>query len=210
MSLGISQLIEQIQFSVPPAIMFLFLLIFSVVAIILAVVSLAVVSSLKKALAATAAVKEKEPEQPGVVEKPREEAVEERMPESREVEEEKKIPEVKVSPNSVAALRELASNLNLNAILFFNLAGLPIESYNIRDASNIAASLAEFIHTLRRFGFPDDVIRVSNGVNVYILLVKRIEDLEIYALVVGGTELEMGDLKSVLNQLLTTMLGENT
>ena len=209
MSLGISQLIEQIQFSVPPAIMFLFLLMFSVVAIILAVVSLAVVSSLKKALAATAAVKEKEPEQPGVVEKPREEAVEERMPESSGVGE-RKIPEVKVRPNSVAALRELASNLNLNAILFFNLAGLPIESYNIRDASNIAASLAEFIHTLRRFGFPDDVIRVSNGVNVYILLVKRIEDLEIYALVVGSTELEMGDLKSVLNQLLTTMLGENT
>jgi len=190
----LSQLTLQAPLSLP--ILMLLSLALSVAAIILSVVSLLVSLTTRRRLAAAAQVKEAET-----------------RAEATPVKEIEIIPEVQptaVSQPAVEPLQSLAKTLNLQSILFFNLAGLPIDHYNVKDENTVAASLAEFLHMLRRFGFPTDVINLRNGGNqAYIMMVDKLGDVEVYALTVGRAEgaAHEEEVKTLLRQALSMIIG---
>ncbi len=115
--------------------------------------------------------------------------------------------ELNISSTSYS-IESIAANLGVSSILFFNLAGLPITHYNVKDPEHMAASLAEFIHTLRRLGFPTEVISLSNGIRTYIIGVHELGDIKIYALVIGKTDMKatVKELRASLKDLIVNMI----
>jgi len=110
------------------------------------------------------------------------------------VEEGKKAPEeaevIKIS-GGFESLGDLATLTGMDSIFLFNLSGLPVDSYNMKEGERVAASLADFILTLRRLGFPADTIILKNGLKALLLTVKKVGDMEVCALMVGKPEVEV-------------------
>ena len=89
------------------------------------------------------------------------------------------------------SLGDLATLTGMDSIFLFNLSGLPVDSYNMKEGERVAASLADFILTLRRLGFPADTIILKNGLKALLLTVKKVGDMEVCALMVGKPEVEV-------------------
>jgi len=108
--------------------------------------------------------------------------------ETKEAPEEAEV--IKIS-GGFESLGDLATLTGMDSIFLFNLSGLPVDSYNMKEGERVAASLADFILTLRRLGFPADTIILKNGLKALLLTVKKVGDMEVCALMVGKPEVEV-------------------
>ena len=122
-----------------------------------------------------------------VVEKAVEEAPEKPV---KEPVEEEPAEVIKIS-GGFESLEDLATLTGLDSIFLFNLSGMPIDSYNMKEEEHVAASLADFISTLEKLGFPAEVVILKNGMKALLLKVKRIGDVEVCALMIGKPEIEV-------------------
>jgi len=102
-----------------------------------------------------------------------------------------KEPEVIKISGGFESLADLATLTGMDSIFLFNLSGLPVDSYNMKEGERVAASLADFILTLRRLGFPADTIILKNGLKALLLTVKKVGDMEVCALMVGKPEIDV-------------------
>ena len=126
------------------------------------------------------------------VERAPEKRIEEVVKEGKEaVEAEAKEAEVIKISGGFESLGDLATLTGMDSIFLFNLSGLPVDSYNMKEGERVAASLADFILTLRRLGFPADTIILKNGLKALLLTVKKVGDMEVCALMVGKPEVEV-------------------
>ena len=106
------------------------------------------------------------------------------------------------------SLGDLATLTGMDSIFLFNLSGLPVDSYNMKEGERVAASLADFILTLRRLGFPADTIILKNGLKALLLTVKKIGDMEVCALMVGKPEVEVDvdEVKELLQAYVSDLI----
>ncbi len=174
----------------------LILLLIVIVAIVLAIVSLAstllVVRKLSEITAGKPVERPKRPaEKPKTVEKP---------------EEEKAEGEVIRIAGGFESLEEFALLMGVDSAFLFSLSGMAIDSYNMKEEENVAASLAEFVLTLRKLGFPTETVTLKNGMQTLILSVQKVGDMEIYALMLGKSDLKI-DIEEA-RQLLQTYVSD--
>ncbi len=111
---------------------------------------------------------------------------------------------VRVS-GGVESLQEIAYLLGVDTVFLFNLSGMAIESHGMKNEDEVAASLAEIIHTLNRHGFPTDNITLKDGANTTIISVKKVGDMEIYALMVGKDTPNVEEARRLLDEYLTNL-----
>jgi len=106
------------------------------------------------------------------------------------------------------SLEDLATLTGMDSIFLFNLSGLPVDSYNMKEGERVAASLADFILTLRRLGFPADTIILKNGLKALLLTVKKVGDMEVCALMVGKPEVEVdvNEVKELLQAYVSDLI----
>gem|GEM_PF-1359134 len=106
------------------------------------------------------------------------------------------------------SLEEISSTLAVNSIFLFNLAGMPIEAYNIKEEDKLAAILADILASLRKNGFPTETISIKDSVQGYILSVTQVGEMEVYALVLGGAEtvLDVEEARQLLKDYVTSMI----
>ena len=173
----------------------LILLLIVIVAIVLAIVSLAstllVVRKLSEITAGKPVERPKRPaEKPKTVEKPEEEAE----------------GEVIRIAGGFESLEEFALLMGVDSAFLFSLSGMAIDSYNMKEEENVAASLAEFVLTLRKLGFPTETVTLKNGMQTLILSVQKVGDMEIYALMLGKSDLKI-DIEEA-RQLLQTYVSD--
>jgi hypothetical protein len=111
-------------------------------------------------------------------------------------------PEVRVA-GGVETLEEVSLALSAQSILLFNLAGMPIEAYNVRDEDKIAAILADVLANIRRVGLPTDTVISMDGVKGNIFLVTEVDGMEVYAYVVGDINIQEAQtlLKSYISSV---------
>jgi len=114
---------------------------------------------------------------------------------------------VKVT-GGLESLEEISSTLAVNSIFLFNLAGMPIEAYNIKEEDKLAAILADILASLRKNGFPTETISIKDSVQGYILSVTQVGEMEVYALVLGGAEtaLDIEEARQLLKDYVTSMI----
>lgn len=175
-----------------PLILFLIV----IVAIVLAIVALASTFLVIKKLSAVTAGKsveqaQKPSEKSEAVEKP---------------EEEKTEGEVIRIAGGFESLEEFALLMGVDSAFLFSLSGMAIDSYNMKEEENVAASLAEFVLTLRKLGFPTETVTLKNGMQTIILSVQKVGDMEIYALMLGKPDLKI-DIEEA-RQLLQTYVSD--
>lgn len=106
------------------------------------------------------------------------------------------------------SLEEISSTLAVNSVFLFNLAGMSIEAYNIKEEDKLAAILADILATLRKSGFPTDTISIKDTVQGYILSVTQVGEMEIYALILGGAEtiLDIEEARLLLKDYVTSII----
>jgi hypothetical protein len=112
--------------------------------------------------------------------------------------------EVKVA-GGVETLEEVSLALSAQSILLFNLAGMPIEAYNVRDEDKIAAILADVLANIRRVGLPTDTVISMDGVKGNIFLVTEVGGMEVYAYVVGDINIQ--EAQTLLKSYISSMTG---
>lgn len=93
--------------------------------------------------------------------------------------------------SGLETLEEISSALTVNSIFLFNLTGMSIESYNVKEEEMLAAALADIVATLKKSGFPTDAITIKDGVQGLILSVSQVGDMEVYALLLSGPEVSV-------------------
>ncbi len=110
--------------------------------------------------------------------------------------------------SGVESLEEISSTLAVNSIFLFNLAGMSIEAYNIKEEDKLAAILADVLATLRKTGFPTDTISIKDTVQGYILSVTQVGEMEIYALILGGVEttLDIEEARLLLKDYVSSII----
>jgi hypothetical protein len=111
-------------------------------------------------------------------------------------------PEVRVA-GGVETLEEVSLALSAQSILLFNLAGMPIEAYNVRDEDKIAAILADVLANIRRVGLPTDTVISMDGVKGNIFLVAEVGGMEVYAYVVGDINIQ--EAQTLLKSYISSM-----
>jgi hypothetical protein len=111
-------------------------------------------------------------------------------------------PEVRVA-GGVETLEEVSLALSAQSILLFNLAGMPIEAYNVRDENKIAAILADVLANIRRVGLPTDTVISMDGVKGNIFLVTEVGGMEVYAYVVGDINIQ--EAQTLLKSYISSM-----
>jgi hypothetical protein len=111
-------------------------------------------------------------------------------------------PEVRVA-GGVETLEEVSLALSAQSILLFNLAGMPIEAYNVRDEDKIAAILADVLANIRRVGLPTDTVISMDGVKGNIFLVTEVGGMEVYAYVVGDINIQ--EAQTLLKSYISSM-----
>jgi hypothetical protein len=111
-------------------------------------------------------------------------------------------PEVRVA-GGVETLEEVSLALSAQSILLFNLAGMPIEAYNVRDEDKIAAILADVLANIRRVGLPTDTVISMDGVKGSIFLVAEVGGMEVYAYVVGDINIQ--EAQTLLKSYISSM-----
>jgi len=170
-----------------PFVMFLILVVVLIISITALITSLLSVRKFSELVSQEVKAVERAPER-GV-----EETVEKVGKEAAKVEskEAPKEPEVIKISGGFESLGDLATLTGMDSIFLFNLSGLPVDSYNMKEGERVAASLADFILTLRRLGFPADIIILKNGLKALLLTVKKVGDMEVCALMVGKPEIDV-------------------
>jgi len=111
-------------------------------------------------------------------------------------------PEVRIA-GGVETLEEVSLALSAQSILLFNLAGMPIEAYNVRDEDKIAAILADVLANIRRVGLPTDTVISMDGVKGNIFLVTEVGGMEVYAYVVGDINIQ--EAQTLLKSYISSM-----
>ena len=170
-----------------PFVMFLILVVVLIISITALITSLLTVRRFSELVSQEVKAVERAPEKEveEAVEKVSKEAVE---VESKEAPKETEV--IKIS-GGFESLGDLATLTGMDSIFLFNLSGLPVDSYNMKEGERVAASLADFILTLRRLGFPADIIILKNGLKALLLTVKKVGDMEVCALMVGKPEIDV-------------------
>jgi len=124
----------------------------------------------------------------------------------REVE----VPEIKPKKGGVlglGSLEELASMMGMDSILIFNTLGMPIESHNVGEEDRVAASLADFISVIRKFDSSFKGLSIENERRMMILMLGKVGEMELSALTVGKSELEMEEVRDLLKLYISDMMG---
>ncbi|MCF8884469.1 MAG: hypothetical protein L4877_01570 [Aigarchaeota archaeon] len=108
----------------------------------------------------------------------------------------------------LGSLEEVSSVLNVNSIFLFNLAGMSIESYNVKEEDKLAASLADLVTTLRKNGFPTDVISIRDGIQGFILAVTKVGEMEVYALLITGVDVsvDVDEAREMLREYVQSLI----
>lgn len=106
------------------------------------------------------------------------------------------------------SLEEISSALAVNSILLFNLAGMSIEAYNIKDEEKLSAILADIIASFRKNGFPSETISIKDSVQGYILSITKVGEMEVYALVLGEADatIDVEEARQLLKDFITSMV----
>ncbi|RLG03209.1 MAG: hypothetical protein DRN61_05195, partial [Thaumarchaeota archaeon] len=108
-----------------------------------------------------------------------------------------------------ASLEDLASMIGFKSILLFNQSGIPIESYNVSDEDRVAASVADFVSLMRKLNPNFSSMISENGQRVMLFAVGKVGEVEVFALTVGGAEieLEVEEVRDFLRAYLSESLG---
>ena len=187
-----------------PFVMFLILVVVLIISITALITSLLTVRRFSELVSQEVKAVERAPEEEveEAVEKVSKEAVE---VESKEAPKETEV--IKIS-GGFESLGDLATLTGMDSIFLFNLSGLPVDSYNMKEGERVAASLADFILTLRRLGFPADTIILKNGLKALLLTVKKVGDMEICALMVGKPEIDVNidEIKELLQAYVSDLV----
>jgi len=187
-----------------PFVMFLILVVVLIISITALITSLLTVRRFSELVSQEVKAVERAPEKEveEAVEKVSKEAVE---VESKEAPKETEV--IKIS-GGFESLGDLATLTGMDSIFLFNLSGLPVDSYNMKEGERVAASLADFILTLRRLGFPADTIILKNGLKALLLTVKKVGDMEICALMVGKPEIDVNidEIKELLQAYVSDLV----
>jgi len=187
-----------------PFVMFLILVVVLIISITALITSLLTVRRFSELVSQEVKAVERAPEEKveEAVEKVSKEAVE---VESKEAPKETEV--IKIS-GGFESLGDLATLTGMDSIFLFNLSGLPVDSYNMKEGERVAASLADFILTLRRLGFPADTIILKNGLKALLLTVKKVGDMEICALMVGKPEIDVNidEIKELLQAYVSDLV----
>ena len=187
-----------------PSVMFLILVVVLIISITALITSLLTVRRFSELVSQEVKAVERAPEEEieEAVEKVSKEAVE---VESKEAPKETEV--IKIS-GGFESLGDLATLTGMDSIFLFNLSGLPVDSYNMKEGERVAASLADFILTLRRLGFPADTIILKNGLKALLLTVKKVGDMEICALMVGKPEIDVDidEIKELLQAYVSDLV----
>jgi len=187
-----------------PFVMFLILVVVLIISITALITSLLTVRRFSELVSQEVKAVERAPEEKveEAVEKVSKEAVE---VESKEAPKETEV--IKIS-GGFESLGDLATLTGMDSIFLFNLSGLPVDSYNMKEGERVAASLADFILTLRRLGFPADTIILKNGLKALLLTVKKVGDMEICALMVGKPEInvDVDEIKELLQAYVSDLV----
>ncbi len=106
------------------------------------------------------------------------------------------------------SLEEISAALAVNSVFLFNLAGMSIEAYNVKEEDKLAAILADIVATLRRSGFPTEVINIKDSVQGYILSVTQVGEMEVFALLLGGpdTVIDVDEARQLLKDYVTSII----
>ncbi|MCL7402517.1 MAG: hypothetical protein LZ168_07025 [Thaumarchaeota archaeon] len=106
------------------------------------------------------------------------------------------------------SLEEISSTLAVNSIFLFNLAGMSIEAYNIKEEDKLAAILADILASLRKNGFPTEIIALRDSIQGYILSVTQVGEMEVFALILGGPEvaIDVEEARQLLKDYVTSMI----
>ncbi len=109
----------------------------------------------------------------------------------------------------VDSLEDLASMVGVRSIILFNETGIPIESYNVSDEEKVAASAADFISLMRKLNPGFSSMTSEDGRRVMLFSVKKIGEVEVFALAVSEAEAELGaeEIKDFLRAYLSESLG---
>jgi len=170
-----------------PFVMFLILVVVLIISITALITSLLTVRKFSELVSQEVKAVERAPER-GVEETVEKVGKEAAKVESKEAPKETEV--IKIS-GGFESLGDLATLTGMDSIFLFNLSGLPVDSYNMKEGERVAASLADFILTLRRLGFPADIIILKNGLKALLLTVKKVGDMEVCALMVGKPEIDV-------------------
>lgn len=106
------------------------------------------------------------------------------------------------------SLEEISTALAVNSVFLFNLAGMSIEAYNIKEEDKLAAILADIVATLRKSGFPTEIINIKDSVQGYILSVTQVGEMEVFALLLGGpdTVIDVEEARQLLKDYVTSII----
>ena len=120
------------------------------------------------------------------------------------------VPEIKPKKGGVLgleSLEELASMMGMDSILIFNTLGMPIESHNVSEEDRVAASLADFITVIRKFDSSFKGLSIENERRTMILMLGKVGEMELSALTVGKSELEIEEVRDLLKTYISDMMG---
>ena len=120
------------------------------------------------------------------------------------------VPEIKPKKGGVLgleSLEELASMMGMDSILIFNTLGMPIESHNVSEEDRVAASLADFISVIRKFDSSFKGLSIENERRMMILMLGKVGEMELSALTVGKSELEIEEVRDLLKTYISDMMG---
>ena len=120
------------------------------------------------------------------------------------------VPEIKPKKGGVLgleSLEELASMMGMDSILIFNTLGMPIESHNVSEEDRVAASLADFISVIRKFDSSFKGLSIENERRTMILMLGKVGEMELSALTVGKSELEIEEVRDLLKTYISDMMG---
>jgi len=187
-----------------PFVTFIILVVVLIISITALITSLLTVKRFSELLSGEVKAVERAPER-GVEEVIKEAGKEAAKVESKETREEAEV--IKIS-GGFESLGDLATLTGMDSIFLFNLSGLPVDSYNMKEGERVAASLADFILTLRRLGFPADTIILKNGLKALLLTVKKVGDMEVCALMVGKPEVEVdvNEVRELLQAYISDLI----
>lgn len=106
------------------------------------------------------------------------------------------------------SLEEISTALAVNSVFLFNLAGMSIEAYNVKEEDKLAAILADIVATLRKSGFPTEIINIKDSVQGYILSVTQVGEMEVFALLLGGpdTVIDVEEARQLLKDYVTSII----
>ena len=120
------------------------------------------------------------------------------------------VPEIKPKRGGVLgleSLEELASMMGMDSILIFNTLGMPIESHNVSEEDRVAASLADFISVIRKFESSFKGLSIENERRTMILMLGKVGEMELSALTVGRSELEIEEVRDLLKIYISDVMG---